>query len=356
MRIPPDKTEDLKELVSRVYSKGLSLDSLGYVSQLCLRITDSDYYSNIFLENQKLRRGRIFTNNTPEFNSLYSRLAEHDYIFDKMYSSRAPATLIQIVGRIDNPDIRDEFSVSLQKARPASDICYVPLIISGHFLGFFAIGREGLYNASYSGNDIETFCLCCRIMREGYIRALRSELEVLSDAVLDGEGNLLASGAVVRELFRRVFGEKYRDSPAKGPAAVHEAYKAKIRSFLSDLPTPGSGSWHYHGFGGGYWVQLEKIRNSGALEGVNGAPRIALSVSKSNPPLQPGLREINIRKNLNLTETELLIIERICRGMSNADIADSLSISEETAKRHVYNIFRKTGVKKRTRLILSLMS
>lgn len=45
------------------------------------------------------------------------------------------------------------------------------------------------------------------------------------------------------------------------------------------------------------------------------------------------------------------VIELICQGHTNKEIADLLFISVETVKDHNYKIFQKTGVKNRTQLV-----
>ncbi|NPA39314.1 MAG: response regulator transcription factor [Thermodesulfobacteria bacterium] len=52
-----------------------------------------------------------------------------------------------------------------------------------------------------------------------------------------------------------------------------------------------------------------------------------------------------------LTERERQIIERICRGMSNKEIAYELNISIQTVKTHIYKIFQKLNVSSRAQLI-----
>ncbi|OJY65577.1 MULTISPECIES: helix-turn-helix transcriptional regulator [unclassified Rhizobium] len=52
-----------------------------------------------------------------------------------------------------------------------------------------------------------------------------------------------------------------------------------------------------------------------------------------------------------LTGREVEIVELIARGTDSADIADKLSISVFTVKRHIHNVFAKLKVKKRTHLV-----
>jgi DNA-binding CsgD family transcriptional regulator len=52
-----------------------------------------------------------------------------------------------------------------------------------------------------------------------------------------------------------------------------------------------------------------------------------------------------------ITRREKEIVQLICKGMTNQQISDSLFISLQTVKDHVYRIFIKTGVKNRVQLI-----
>jgi DNA-binding CsgD family transcriptional regulator len=57
-----------------------------------------------------------------------------------------------------------------------------------------------------------------------------------------------------------------------------------------------------------------------------------------------------------LTRTEILLIQRLYKGLKNSEIAGSMFISEETVKKHIQNIFRKTSVKNRAALIHKLQN
>ncbi len=57
-----------------------------------------------------------------------------------------------------------------------------------------------------------------------------------------------------------------------------------------------------------------------------------------------------------LTKTEIEIVQLLKKGMNNKLIADSLFISEETVKKHIYNTFKKTSVKNRAALLHKLQS
>lgn len=62
------------------------------------------------------------------------------------------------------------------------------------------------------------------------------------------------------------------------------------------------------------------------------------------------------RKTYGLTPRELEVVTCIVEGCSNKDIAKQFIISEETVKRHLSNIFDKTGVSTRLELALFAIS
>lgn len=49
-----------------------------------------------------------------------------------------------------------------------------------------------------------------------------------------------------------------------------------------------------------------------------------------------------------LSERELEVLQWLASGASNQEIGQRLSITENTVKRHVYNIFGKLNVRNRT--------
>jgi DNA-binding NarL/FixJ family response regulator len=58
------------------------------------------------------------------------------------------------------------------------------------------------------------------------------------------------------------------------------------------------------------------------------------------------------RKTFGLTPRELQMVAAVVEGRTNKDIAEKLSISEDTVKRHLTNIFDKLGTSNRLELAL----
>lgn len=57
-----------------------------------------------------------------------------------------------------------------------------------------------------------------------------------------------------------------------------------------------------------------------------------------------------------ITRQELVIVRLLCDGTSTRDMVDQLHISDETLRRHLTNIFDKTGVDTRTQLVVFAVS
>ena len=58
--------------------------------------------------------------------------------------------------------------------------------------------------------------------------------------------------------------------------------------------------------------------------------------------------EMTLLRRLSVRERELVLL--VAEGLSNKEIAGQLDISERTVETHVQSIFRKLGIRKRTRL------
>src|ERR1700733_2192602 len=87
---------------------------------------------------------------------------------------------------------------------------------------------------------------------------------------------------------------------------------------------------------GDYWINGERVVN------LLRALRELMEKAAAMPE----------RKTYGLTPRELEVVTCIVEGCSNKDIAKQFTISEETVKRHLSNVFDKTGVSTRLELAL----
>ncbi|NEO57314.1 MAG: response regulator transcription factor [Okeania sp. SIO3B5] len=67
-------------------------------------------------------------------------------------------------------------------------------------------------------------------------------------------------------------------------------------------------------------------------------------MSSSNGP------KIKVRRNVELTPTELKVVQLVAQGMANRDIAQMMEVSQRTIESHVSNMLGKTGLHNRTEL------
>ncbi len=91
---------------------------------------------------------------------------------------------------------------------------------------------------------------------------------------------------------------------------------------------------------GDYWIGGQRVNN--LLTALHDLMQKASSIPE--------------RKTYGLTPRELEVVSCIVEGCSNKDIAKQFTISEETVKRHLSNIFDKTGVSTRLELALFAIS
>jgi DNA-binding CsgD family transcriptional regulator len=77
-------------------------------------------------------------------------------------------------------------------------------------------------------------------------------------------------------------------------------------------------------------------------------PTFAVTVRSS------GADVVAFRRRYRLSARESQIVELVCRGAANRDIARSLGIAVTTAKKHLGRIFDKVGVDSRAQLMAKL--
>lgn len=77
------------------------------------------------------------------------------------------------------------------------------------------------------------------------------------------------------------------------------------------------------------------------------AARIADRPGKSGSESSP---KIQVPFDVELTPTELRVVQYVARGMANREIADELNVSQRTIESHVSNMLGKTGLHNRTEL------
>jgi DNA-binding NarL/FixJ family response regulator len=88
---------------------------------------------------------------------------------------------------------------------------------------------------------------------------------------------------------------------------------------------------------GNYWIEDREVGSVAEIVGEL---------------VRTGAAELKPERAYNLTERELQIISLVTLGEGNRAIGDTLSICEETVKRHLANIFNKVGMSTRVELAM----
>ncbi|CED90102.1 MAG: response regulator transcription factor [Actinomyces succiniciruminis] len=90
--------------------------------------------------------------------------------------------------------------------------------------------------------------------------------------------------------------------------------------------------------------------------------RAVLAAYKGGTPISPDAASRLVADHLRpvrqghaadgVTPAEQNVLDLLCEGMSNAEIADMLTVAESTVKRHVSSLMHKYGVNSRLRLVI----
>ena len=105
--------------------------------------------------------------------------------------------------------------------------------------------------------------------------------------------------------------------------------------------------------------KMLRIRNSGAFhlcsrileEEISSFDHRLFLISINDVNRPKNVDQNGLRENYHLTDREMEIVLQVYQGLSNAEIAKKLYVSEITIKKHIQSIFQKMRVKSRTALI-----
>ena len=109
------------------------------------------------------------------------------------------------------------------------------------------------------------------------------------------------------------------------------------RADIKDAPKTSRGFWLLRGIYGNFLKSLVAIGN-----GESYFPKEGLKMA--------GFEKSQILSDLSERKTEVL--EALCQGMSNKEIAEVMFVNTETMKSHVSTIISTFGVKDRTPVVI----
>ncbi len=113
---------------------------------------------------------------------------------------------------------------------------------------------------------------------------------------------------------------------------LFEAVRSGAQGYLLKSLDPSDWVTYLQGFAQGHWAVPKEI-----------ARKILSEMSSPEPPASEAI-------DLRLTDRETEVLGLVSRAMTNREIAETLSISEQTVKNHLKNIIQKLHVKNRVEL------
>ena len=165
-------------------------------------------------------------------------------------------------------------------------------------------------------------------------RALEVVLRLLPVAalVIDRQGRPLSANESARALFR---------GPAIPERVVECAARAAITGTETVSPVVEKAD------GGALSLRLVPA-DVGDTDADPSAPAVVFLVPAGRPaPIETAA----LRRRFELTPAQLKVVEHLCRGLTNREIAEELGLSIETVRKHVATIFDKTGVNTRSAVV-----
>lgn len=354
MTINGDRLVLAQRLVRRLYSKPFNDVTILETADLMCRLLDSHYFAVMLIAKDSMVHPLFISNNPPEFIPVYLSVLQEDFLLNSMVETHEKTVLRRMNGY--NSHGHQTFINTVQNARPISDVVYSAITVNDYFVGYCALAREGADNAFYSDDELELFKFVSSFIDDAFNRSLVPPPMEDDVAWLDFQGNILQCGRGMRAALgdasgeNRVLGVKsFRHSP-------YSALYGRYRRFLSGPMAPGMDRFMIDSDSGRRYLFAFSLVESNA-RGLQypGIPFASVRVREICPAEIPATDPLSLAQKAArymLTPRECEVVAAIYKGYSNKQIAVSLGVGESTVKRHVFNIFEKTGFNSRVELVL----
>ena len=98
------------------------------------------------------------------------------------------------------------------------------------------------------------------------------------------------------------------------------------------------------------------VANLSRLEEDSGTAEGAVCCACRKPISAARSLESRALRSRNLSRREIELVDLVCQGRLNKEIAYQLELSEGTIKEYLYRLYRKLGVRNRTELVILALS
>jgi DNA-binding CsgD family transcriptional regulator len=344
----------LKNVVKDLYSRPFDESLIIKTSETVCRLTGADYFAFYNLVPQTTLAPTFLSNNPSDFLPVYSSVASEDFLLEAMVTSHKEYVLRREFDLYDKQN--QNFINAVQHSRPISDIAYMPMEYNGFLNAFFALGKAELDNVFFSEPELDIYRFIVSFMNDALLRSKLPEPDIDSIAYLDFKGNILQNGCHIGEIFNFLFGNSPCSVLETEQKELKRQFQTSYASFLHGNIKIGMDQIILIKNKKRYSFRFNLVNPGGITLPYQGTPIASVKIIES--PIPPGKANPSGMINLNyghaFTPREYQILDGIYQGNSNKLIAWNLGISESTVKRHVYNIFEKTGYRSRVELLLGL--
>lgn len=337
------------------------LDSL---LTLTRSIFQSEYNGVIMFGSSSLKKKYAATNNPVNFDNFYfNQMISRDQLLDDVI--KEPWKIHSCSRNYEDNKARIEFLTDLNKDRPAGDCFYDPILYRNELLGFMAQVKPSHYD--FTDKDFFIQKLVKSFFYSGLnYYSLKEKTDLLNHTEITYGINNFAyfycwlNGAI--------------DIPKKNNhRLIEDVFEVKkitektifshymIQYFIyMDAHINGRINNRYPGDKCTFPIVKRIVRNED-----NYIIKMFRKEQKESVPLLFLVTIEKEKENFNyssfafkhsLTEREQRVVRYIMRGFSNRHISESLSISEATVKKHLSNIFEKTGCENRTQIVLAVVN
>ncbi len=356
MTINGDRLVLVQQLVKRLYSKPFNENLVIETADLMCRLLDSHYFAAMLLANGTMAHPLIISNNPPEFIPVYLSVLKEDFLLSSMVETHEKTVLRRMNGY--NSHDHQAFITTVQKARPISDVVYSAMTVNDSFVGYCALAREGADNVFYSDDDLALFQFVSSFIDDAFNRSLVPPPMEDDVAWLDFQGNILQCGRGVRAALDGLADGNYIPGVKSCRRSMYSVMYGRYRRFLTGPMKPGMERFTIYADSGRRYAFSFGLGESNDL-GLRypGIPFASVRVREIFPEEIPAPDPHTLdhkASRYGLTPREYEVLAALYKGYSNRQIAVSLGVEESTVKRHVFNIFEKTGFNSRVELVLGL--
>jgi DNA-binding CsgD family transcriptional regulator len=348
--IPSEKTDLFRDFIQEIPHADFSVSRILKTGLKALPLVESEYFALCLFPRTQGNRPLLISNNPDDFLLEYLNVFKQDFLFDSIIETGSE----YVLSRDANYSIPEhgEFIETVQRARPISDIVYLPIKVQGVIGGCWAMGRADGKRPPYSESQLELARFLSSFLTEALLDSYFPSPTLDALAYLNEMGEVISAGDAIAGAFHDLFGGG-KIPVTTSRRNLQEHFKKSCMRFLHEPPRLGAKRLTLANEGATYSFHLELLESASILSDSLLYPCAAVRLLEDMTSMLPGsLADLEpLMKKFSLTPRECEVVQGIYQARSNKVIASELHIDESTVKRHTHNIYEKTGLRSRVELV-----